>query len=420
MNDWMNMMGVAGDPGQDAANMGYNQMMQPQPDMAWLEAAQRPASGPEEFKSRLSGWTEIVQKFQTDSNLQRALMMAGAMMMQPIQPGQTAGGNLGNAAVVGMNAYTAGMAADREAMMKKAQEGRAERGLQVQEAESRSRIGEREAKLPLEVEGLRTQNRAGAVAANVAEETQGSKIAQARTEAQKASLELQKMLDNKEVDALERAYNVRKARLLAGVTDLTLRRSIEAELQKPLLEMQLKRQQIAASAAQTRKTGAEAGVAEQELALGARGRAELKNTTTQTRELVQHDLMKKLYAASPTLQRDHPDESKWLADVVTGQKLNAAQMIRAINETLDTAAGVSDEETNSLIELRRSLLGQAASGRQPAAQSAGGNKTATMAEVRETARVHNMSEQQALEILRRSGVRIIDMDQPVPNARNRR
>jgi hypothetical protein len=118
-------------------------MMQPQAFDPSL--IMRPVASPQEAGERRGMWNQIVQKFQTDPNLQRAMFMTGAMMMQPLQPGQTSAGNLANAGVVGLNAYTSGTAAD-EAKQKAARgEQREERRLGMQETQTGAQVKATEA-----------------------------------------------------------------------------------------------------------------------------------------------------------------------------------------------------------------------------------------------------------------------------------
>lgn len=121
-----------------------------QPQQMDFQQYIRPATTPEEAGQRRSMWSEIVTRFQTNPNLQRALAMTGAMMMQPIRPGQTAMGQAGNAAMVGLNAYNVGEAAALEQSMKQASEQRAERQLGIAESREAREAGRE----PLHREGM--------------------------------------------------------------------------------------------------------------------------------------------------------------------------------------------------------------------------------------------------------------------------
>jgi len=99
---------------------GFAGITQPNP-VAHLNTA--PAS-PAELEKRKAGWAAVWEKFNTDPNLQRAFGMAGAMLAQPMQPGQTNAGNISNAFMVGTNAYQQGEAAQRAQAAGERKEGR--------------------------------------------------------------------------------------------------------------------------------------------------------------------------------------------------------------------------------------------------------------------------------------------------------
>ena len=141
--DWWEMMGASPMPPAQA-EPGYNAMMQQDP-MQDLIQYNRPAANPQELEKRTTGWATLAQRFEQDPNLQRALFLTGAMLAQPVRPGQTTAGNIANAGVVGMNAYTQGKAAEIEQMAKMAREGREERRLGLEEAKLPSQIGSMEA-----------------------------------------------------------------------------------------------------------------------------------------------------------------------------------------------------------------------------------------------------------------------------------
>ena len=77
---------------------------------------------PAEAAERKSQWSQIFEKIGQDPSLQRALMLAGVSMMQPLAPGQTTGGKIGEGLGVGLAAYESGEAARAQ----QAQAGREE------------------------------------------------------------------------------------------------------------------------------------------------------------------------------------------------------------------------------------------------------------------------------------------------------
>lgn len=138
--DWTQMMGEQEDPTQiPGGGAPYSGMMQPGPD---LSVAHRPAASPQEYEQRLTGWQQLANRFMSDPNLQRSLFLTGAMLTQPIQPGQTTSGAIGNAAVVGMNAYQVGQQANLAQQAALRKEARENKELGIREQESQARIAE--------------------------------------------------------------------------------------------------------------------------------------------------------------------------------------------------------------------------------------------------------------------------------------
>src|SRR5688572_1420722 len=137
---------------------GAVDLMQPQPTPGMnfastmsgpmeFEAAHVPAKTPQEIEQRRSGWMKVWENFQTNPNLQRAMMLVGAQLAQPIQPGQTTSGAIAQSAVVGMNAYQLGQKEELAMAAGQRREQRDERRLGIEEGrlglESR-RVGEQE------------------------------------------------------------------------------------------------------------------------------------------------------------------------------------------------------------------------------------------------------------------------------------
>ncbi len=74
----------------------------------------QPPASPEELQQRAGGWMQFFERLRTDPPLTQAFMTLGAQMLQPIQPGQTAGGVAANALQQSINVLGA----------RRAQEGR--------------------------------------------------------------------------------------------------------------------------------------------------------------------------------------------------------------------------------------------------------------------------------------------------------
>ncbi len=117
--------------------MGMQAVTQPNP-VAHLNT---PPATPAELEKRKAGWAAVWEKFQTDPNLQRAFSMAGAMLAQPKQPGQTNAGNISNAYMVGTNAYQQGEAAQLKQKLAMSKEER-------EAAESKGRVAESAVRVP--------------------------------------------------------------------------------------------------------------------------------------------------------------------------------------------------------------------------------------------------------------------------------
>lgn len=120
--DFSSIVGV--NPPPETQTPPLASVMQPQQDI--VTQARKPAASPEDLESRIQGWTSVINRVQTDPNLQQAMLMAGAAMMQPIQPGESLMGNLGKAAVIGTSAYNMGKQTEMQNKLLASRESRAQ------------------------------------------------------------------------------------------------------------------------------------------------------------------------------------------------------------------------------------------------------------------------------------------------------
>jgi len=254
--EWWEMMGQSpqmpqADPSGSPAAMGA--MMQPDPT-AQIQMYNRPANDPQEYEKRLGGWSELVQRFQSNPNLQRAMMMTGAMMAQPLQPGQTAGGALGNAAVVGMNAYTAGTAADRQAMMEAAKNAREERRLGMEEA----KVGPEIASIEAGTEGRKATTAATQVKIGIEERSADDIVATTKANRQKAQTAADEGVKDAALKELQRDNDALKAMAQRG----NISTMVQQEIDKNDATIQQLRASATEKGAKGRQEVAKAGMDE--------------------------------------------------------------------------------------------------------------------------------------------------------------
>lgn len=259
-------------------------MMQPQAFDPSL--IMRPVASPQESEQRRGMWNQIVQKFQTDPNLQRAMFMTGAMMMQPLQPGQTSAGNLANAGVVGLNAYTAGTAAD-EARQKAARgEQREERRLGMQETQTGAQVKATEAGTANTLLDIQKKTR-----------TMQSDIDASIALAEEKVLKAKEFKDEASLRTAQRALKEHEARV-ALIPDEEARRREKLKYDKLEAEIGL----LGAKSEEARK-GPGTG-----------------NTAIEAGYRVYRDIWEK----SPELQKQYPNQADYVNDALTGKKKGTA------------------------------------------------------------------------------------------------
>lgn len=222
-----------------------------------VQQLNQPTANPAEVQARTQGWMEVVKRVTSDPNLMRAVGYFGTAAMQPMAPGQSTMGHLGQALMLGRTAYDFGQDAAYQRALN-------ERKLLREEKESDATIG------------LRKAQTAGAEASTVGQleqneitrATKQSTIDKAREEVE---LTKQRLANAKtEADKLKIELDAQKRReaFIASVPGAE-KAAVLAELQKPGAELKRIAAQTgqagaaaAASSAHARLYGAQA--AEQE------------------------------------------------------------------------------------------------------------------------------------------------------------
>jgi hypothetical protein len=219
-----------------------------QPIDPTVQQIMQPAKSPEEVESRKAGWMEVMQKAMSDPNISRALMFFGATAAGPRNPGESGMGHFGRAALTGRTAYDFGLEAERNRALQDSKEKR-EQEAHTANVES-TRAG---------TEGTRARTAATQLDTDFNRQTMQDRVGKVKTEAEKAELELKKAKSQEEIDAVKRRYEAKRAEILAGVPDASIRQSIEAELQKQGFENRLKSAQAASAGATAAYYGSKAG-----------------------------------------------------------------------------------------------------------------------------------------------------------------
>jgi hypothetical protein len=218
------MLGTPGMPPQDQA-AGYSDVVnQPHPI---IQEMNTPATSPQEFEKRKAGWQMLVEKLQTDPNLQRAVGFAGAALVQPRQPGQTNLGQIGQAYMVGQSAYTAGEYSKYEQDLKSKEEAR-------KTSESQASVDLTKARTP----GVAAESAVSA-------QTVDTRVQAAKAALEQSQLALKKATSQEQVDALHRDIQTRRAQIEKDIPEESVRKSILAEYDKVLADVTEKRAKAA-------------------------------------------------------------------------------------------------------------------------------------------------------------------------------
>lgn len=93
------------------------------------DIAPGPPKTPEERDRRKSGWQALMQRLQTDPQLQNMMLKMGTELMQPVQPGQSAAGHLGRSLQSGVDYAVASREQQRKAGLEGKRDVREEKAL---------------------------------------------------------------------------------------------------------------------------------------------------------------------------------------------------------------------------------------------------------------------------------------------------
>lgn len=345
---------------------GAVDLMQPQPGMDFastmgpameFEAAHVPVSNPAELEPRKAGWMKVWQAFQSNPNLQRAMMMVGANLAQPIQPGQTTGGAMAQSAIVGMNAYQLGQKEDFQKQMLMRREGREDARLGFEER----RTTEAEKSGATSRAASAASTRSTLLDIETKTKTQADDIRRGKALADKAVADVKDFQDNEGIRKAERALKEQEFRIRESIPETARRQAELDKLEETRVNLNLKRQQA-------RKAGAEASVAEAEAKMTPEQRALARSGARSTAE-IQWGQLEKAWKASPELQRQHPDMNKYLADSQTQARENPNAFADTLTKTIDTLSK-NDPLRKELERQRTEFFRGRSSGRAPAAGAA--------------------------------------------------
>ena len=223
----------------------FGGMSQPTPPLVQQMAT--PATTPDELENRKQGWLQVFD----NPNFRRALGFMGAQLMQPVQPGQTGLGHLGQAMGTGMVAFQQGEYAQYEQKLKAAEEARktAESGARIKASEAGTALDT--ARLP----GVRAES-------DVAAGTAGDRIKAAKATREKAEQDLAKARTENEVAQVEAELKKRKAAIVKEIPDAKIREGALAEIDLAIQKVAEARARTGQAAAETKRAGTEQAVAE--------------------------------------------------------------------------------------------------------------------------------------------------------------
>lgn len=345
--------------GPDAASAGpgavdltqqgnFSSMMTPVPE---IEKARVPAATPAEAAKRKVGWQRVMEAFQNNPNLQRAMMLVGAQLAQPIAPGQTRSGHMANSAVVGLNAYQQGQQQEQAQSMALKREAREEQRLGIEQ----ERLEEAKKMGVSQRETAQVGRQETLLDIKTKQEGMEDKIKQGRAIAEKAVLDLEEFKDGASLRKAERALKEQEARIRAEIPD-------EVRMQAELDKVNELRAKIDQARATTQKTTAEARILEEDLALGPKGRAELKAPASQTAVGARWKLMSEAYDASENLRRQYPDKNAWLVSIETDAKTSKTAALKAVNDAINllpmVKPGKPDPAREKLMQQQQILINE--------------------------------------------------------------
>lgn len=368
--DFTEMMGQQ--PQQSQGQMGapYGQMMQPQVD---LSAAHKPVASPQEYEQRLTGWQQLANRFMSDPNLQRAMMMTGAAMMQPIQPGQTTGGALGQAAMVGVNAYGVGEATNLAHQAALRKEGRENKELGIREQESQARIaesGERVATAQAARPGVAAQS---AVAAGTVEDAIASaqanrrKLETAASEGERDAAMNEVLRDNKALEAFAQRPNIDQ-RVQA---ELELNQEKIASLRADrTLKGQTSRRTSALAEQEEIEAGDLRNMTPEQRAAARRN----KSGGAQSATVQQYDMWANAYDRIKQQNPSSPEIQGKTRDEFATAKLSTAKAGNASTELAKLLSAGLDEDDSIIVDLKAQVAAERGEQSQPQGQTGGRRK----------------------------------------------
>jgi hypothetical protein len=293
---------TAAQPAQPAQqpDLGMANIVNPSP------VAKSPPASPEEFEQRKAGWMDLLTKIENDPQARMVMLIAGARLMQGRKPGQTTGGGIADAVMMGAMA-------NQMMDFNRQQQRMAERKLAREEQESTARIEE----------------------------------AQQRTAfaAQEQPMKMQKL----EVDAKVSALKLKEAQLQEAVNDATARDDptgekrfkdardrVKAELRRIEEQTRQASAAAAASAAHARLSSAQASEAEMET--NWRKTVTDPNASLEAKQAAMEGLttLQKTRAGGSSAQVLHREALKKDYSILLGKPANSPEVIQAVENRLLT------------------------------------------------------------------------------------
>lgn len=363
VGQYAQIMGASVAPQQNQA--GYAQVTNPAPDVSSI---QKPAATPQELEQRKARWMEVL----TNPNFIRAAGYMGTSLMQPIAPGQTKMGHLGQALNVGNAAFQMGEYAQFEQDMKQKEEAR-------KAAESQANIGLTQAQT-----GLATQQgRKAGADANVAEGTVDARILEANQQVEKTKADIASVLaetDNKKragrLQEIELQVAERLKKIKESIPDATIRASIEAEYQKAGEEIKRIRAQTDQATAAAGASRAAAGESTEDTKFKALTRETFKALTLEEKKAAiktkfgggttsgmaqQSEMWGTLYDKLP---ENDPIKKGKTREQFQIQQLSSAKKKDAVDSLAKYIAGGGDDP--DVISALNDIIKQDLAGRKPA------------------------------------------------------
>ena len=362
------------------------------------QEAYKPPATPQEKEKRKQGWLLLAERFSSNPNLQRAFMLAGATMAQPIQPGQNSQGAFANSLVVGSNAYQLGEQADYARGKDQRTEARAERGLQLQEAESKERVKT----APVARAGIAAGTAHTEAGTKLLHATMEDAVASSRANRKKLELGLSEAEKDVALRDLERDNK--------AIQEFAKRPSLFRQAEQ---EMELNDAKIAEARAKAKKGSFEVaaleGLTDQEKLEYFTKSGRFDNTGTGATGSAQVKLREYWGAAYERIKADKPDspEIKGLSRdeyvglrETEGKGADPATQIARL-----TAAGITAQTHPDIYYPLLSQI-RATANRRAGIQPGAERKTVTRAEVAATAKSRGVSEAVIIEALKKKGISV--------------